>query len=239
MSEDSKIAESGKSLIPNHVGYIVDGNRRWAKKHGIPTYEGHLAGYNALKDVAVATLEAGVQYMSAYIFSTENWKRSADEVSKLMGLVLKLVTSDLPEFNKRNIRLRILGSRDGVSQKILDAIDKAEEDTAGNTGGVLALCFNYGGQLEIVEAVKKVVQSGASSDEIDEKMITDNLYAPEVPAIDVVVRTSGEQRLSNFMLWRSAYSEFIFLKKMWPDMTAEDVKAIIKEYTRRNRRFGG
>lgn len=226
-------------VVPKHVGYIVDGNRRWAKKHGLPTYEGHLAGYNALKEVAIATLEAGVEYLSAYTFSTENWKRSADEVSKIMALMLRVLSADVPEFNKRNIRLRVIGSREGVDKKIVQAIEKAEADTAGNTGGVLALCFNYGGQLEIVDAVKKIVQSGVAPAAIDETVIAQHLYAPEVPPIDIVVRTSGEQRLSNFMLWRSAYSEFLFLKKMWPDMKKDDVSAIIKEYARRQRRFGG
>lgn len=225
--------------VPKHVGYIVDGNRRWAKKHGLPTYEGHLAGYNTLKEVAVATLEEGVAYMSAYVFSTENWKRSSDEVKKLMSLVLKLVTSDLPEFQKRNIRLQILGSRENVDVKIMKAIDKAEAETAGNTGGILALCFNYGGQLEITEAVKKIVRAGTAAEDITEELIAQNLYAPEVPPLDVVVRTSGEQRLSNFMLWRSAYSEFIFLEKNWPDMTKDDVASIMKEYAKRQRRFGG
>ncbi|MES2630897.1 MAG: polyprenyl diphosphate synthase [Patescibacteria group bacterium] len=226
-------------ILPQHVGYIIDGNRRWARQHGIPVYEGHLAGYNALKDVAVATLESGVKYISAYVFSTENWKRDTAEVRKLLALVLRLVSVDIPMFNEYNIRLKVLGSREGVSAKILKAIDKAEQATAGNTGGEFALCFNYGGQLEIVEAVKKIVQSGVDASEIDAELIAQNLYAPEVPPIDLLVRTSGEQRLSNFMLWRSAYSELLFLKKNWPDMTKDDVTAIMKEYTRRQRRFGG
>ncbi len=231
--------DSAASQIPRHVGYIVDGNRRWAKSHGLPTYEGHLAGYNTLKEVAQATLDEGVEYMSAYIFSTENWKRSTDEVKKLMSFVLKIVKSDLHEFMDRNIRLRIAGTREGVDAKILKAIDVAEETTANNTGGTLILCFNYGGQLEIVEAVKKVIQSGVAADDITEALVAEHLYAADVPAIDVVVRTSGEQRLSNFMLWRSAYSELIFLKKNWPDMTKDDVASIMKEYAKRQRRFGG
>ena len=225
--------------IPTHVGYIVDGNRRWAKKHGLPAYEGHLAGYNAVKEVGLATLEAGVKYMSAYVFSTENWKRSKEEVSKLMGLTLRVLTADVPEFNARNVRLRVLGSREGVDQKIVRAIEKAEAETAQNTGGTLAICFNYGGQREIIEAVKAMMAQGVNVDDVTEELLAQYLYAPEVPPIDVVVRTSGEQRLSNFMLWRSAYSEFIFLKKMWPDMTKDDVAAIMKEYARRQRRFGG
>jgi undecaprenyl diphosphate synthase len=232
------MSDAGAPPIPRHVGYIVDGNRRWAKEHGIPTYEGHLAGYNTLKDIAVATLDEGVEYMSAYVFSTENWKRNSDEVKRIMGLVLRLLTSDLPELQKRNIRLQIAGSREGVDKKILKAIDNAEQETAGNTGGTFVVCFNYGGQLEIVEAVKKIAQSGVPADEISEELIAQNLYAPDVPPLDVVVRTSGEERLSNFMLWRSAYSEFIFLKKNWPDMTKDDVASIMKEYARRQRRFG-
>lgn len=225
--------------IPQHVGYIVDGNRRWAKKHGLPAYEGHMAGYNAIQDVAKATFDTGVKYVSAYIFSTENWKRSEDEVKGLMGLVLKLLTSDLRQLEDNDIQLKILGSREGVSEKIVKAIDAAEERTAHNTRGVLAVCFNYGGQLEITDAVKKIVHSGVSMDELTPELIAENLYAPEVPPIDILVRTSGEQRLSNFMLWRAAYSELMFLEKCWPDMTKDDVTAIIKEYTRRGRRFGG
>ncbi len=225
--------------IPKHVGYVVDGNRRWAKKHGLPTYEGHLAGYNALKEVALATLEAGVEYMSAYVFSTENWKRSSDEVRRIMGLTLKVLSADVPEFNKYNVQLRIIGSKDGLDPKILKAIDKAEADTAQNTGGVFLVCFNYGGQLEITDAVKKIVQSGVEAEEVTEELIAQNLYAPEVPPLDLMVRTSGEQRISNFMLWRSAYSELLFLKKLWPDMTKADVTAIMNEYARRQRRFGG
>ncbi len=226
-------------LVPRHVGYIVDGNRRWAKTHGVPVYEGHLAGYNALKEVALETLASGAEYMSAYVFSTENWKRNSDEVKRILSLTLRILTSDVPLFNQHNVRLMVLGSRDGISPKIVKAIEAAEAETAGNTGGIFALCFNYGGQLEITDAVKKIVQSGVSADDVTEELIAAQLYAPEVPPLDLVVRTSGEERLSNFMLWRSAYSEFIFLKKNWPDMTKDDVDSIMEEYARRHRRFGG
>lgn len=225
--------------IPKHVGYIVDGNRRWARKHGLPTYEGHLAGYNAIQEVAKATFDAGVDYVSAYIFSTENWKRSQDEVGKLMSLVLKLLTSDLKQLEENDIKLKVLGSREGVSEKILKAIDEAEARTATNTRGTLALCFNYGGHREITDAVKKIIQSGASADEITPETISSSMYAPEVPPVDLIVRTSGEQRLSNFMLWRAAYSELLFLEKLWPDMTKDDVTAILEEYSHRDRRIGG
>lgn len=228
-----------ESHIPRHLGFIVDGNRRWAKKHGLPAYEGHLAGYAALKEVALATLDAGVEYMSIYSFSTENWKRSQEEVSKLMGLTMRALKNDLPLFQKNNVRLKILGTREGIAEKLLAEIDNAEAATAGNTGGTLGVCFNYGGQLEIVDAVKKIVQSGISADAVTDELIAANLYVPDIPPIDMIIRTSGEQRLSNFMLWRAAYSELLFLDKFWPDMKKADVADILDEYSKRHRRFGG
>lgn len=228
----------GQSSVPRHVGYIVDGNRRWAKRHGLPVYEGHLAGYNAIQDVAKATFAAGAEYMSAYIFSTENWKRSEDEVQRLMGLVLKLLSADLPIFEKHNIRLRVLGAREGVDEKILRAIDNAEEVTKDNTAGTLALCFNYGGQREIADAVRAAAESGVDMTQITPGEIEQFLYASDIPPLDIVVRTSGEQRLSNFMLWRSAYSELMFIDEAWPDMDEGKVGEVMAEYARRQRRFG-
>lgn len=224
--------------IPQHIGFIVDGNRRWAKEHGLPVYEGHLAGYNSLKDVLLETLRRGVKYASAYVFSTENWKRSQEEVGHLMGLLLKVLESDVPIFLEHNVRLRVIGSRDGLSDAVIGAIERAEEKTKGLTGGELLLCLNYGGHLEIADAVKKIVQSGVAADAVTPELIAEQLYAPDVPPCDLIVRTSGEQRLSNFMLWRAAYSELLFLDKKWPDMTVDDVTMIIDEYARRHRRFG-
>ena len=225
--------------IPQHIGYIVDGNRRWAKTHGLPTYEGHLAGYNAIVEVVMATFDAGVKVVSAYTFSTENWKRSEQEVSKLMGLVLRLLTSDLHILQDNNIRLRVLGSKDHLSKNVLKAISEAEEKTKDNTRGTLAVCFNYGGQLEIADACKKIIQEGIAAEDVTPELLTKHMYAPDLPPLDMIVRTSGENRTSNFMLWRSAYSEFFFLEKLWPDMTKDDVTAILEEYSRRGRRFGG
>ena len=233
------MADDETPQIPKHVGYIVDGNRRWAKQHGLPAYEGHLAGHAILTDIAISTFEQGVEYMSVYVFSTENWKRSSDEVKRLMGLVLTILTADLPLFHTHNIRLKVIGSPEHVQAKILKAITKAEAETANNTGGTLIVCFNYGGQLEITDAVKKIIADGTKAEDVTEALIAQNLYAPEIPPMDVVVRTSGEQRLSNFMLWRAAYSEFLFLEKLWPDMTKDDVTSILEEYARRDRRIGG
>ena len=227
------------SDIPQHIGYVIDGNRRWAKSHGLPTYEGHLAGYNALKEVLLETLSRGVKYASAYVFSTENWKRSEEEVGNLMGLSLKILESDTPIFIENNVKLRVIGSREGLSSAILKAIDKAEAATSDLDGGELLLCLNYGGQLEIVEAVKKIVQTDAGADDVTSELIEQNLYAPEVPPCDLIVRTSGEKRLSNFMLWRAAYSELMFIDKNWPDMGADDVDVILEDYASRGRRFGG
>lgn len=227
------------SEAPKHVGFIVDGNRRWAKQHGLPAYEGHMAGYNALQDVLVEVLDQGVKYVSAYVFSTENWKRSEDEVGRLMGLILKIFTADIHILQEKNIRLRVLGTKENLSEKVLKAINEAEEATRSNTAGTLALCFNYGGQMEIVDAMKQLVKKGVSSNDITPELIGEHLYAPDIPPCDLIVRTSGEQRLSNFMLWRAAYSELLFVEKNWPDMTKEDVADILEEYKQRGRRFGG
>ncbi len=225
--------------IPTHLGFIIDGNRRWAKQHGLPSYEGHLAGYNALKDVLYETVDRGVKYASVYAFSTENWKRAEEEVGYLMKLTLRMVKSDLHEFIERGIRFRHLGSKVGLPDKVAKAFEEAEEKTKHLTNGTVCACFNYGGQREIVEATRRCIEDGLTPDEVTEEAITARLYAPEVPPVDMMVRTSGEQRISNFMLWRIAYSELMFLDKLWPAMTKEDVTSIIEEYGRRNRRFGG
>lgn len=225
---------------PRHIGYIVDGNRRWAKKHGLPPYEGHLAGYNALKDVIYETLaQDGVEFMSIYIFSTENWKRPEREVGKIMKLAMRVFKSDLSEFVERGIRIRVLGIEDGLTDEFIDAAHRAQEVTKDLVNGTLCVCFNYGGQRELVDAARRCIEDGLSPEEVTEQAIAERLYAPDVPPVDLVVRTSGEHRLSNFMMWRTAYSEFIFLDKLWPDMKPADVAAIIETYQSRSRRYGG
>lgn len=236
---NNHITDATTAPLPRHIGFIVDGNRRWARQHGLPAYEGHLAGYNALQEVLLETLHRGVAYASAYVFSTENWKRSQDEVGYLMKLLLRVLKSDLPIFIEHGVRLRVVGTRDGLDSALLGAIDEAEAKTRELTGGELLLCLNYGGQLEIADAVKKIVQSGVVAEAITPDLIAEHLYAPEVPPCDLIVRTSGEHRLSNFMLWRAAYSELLFIDKNWPEMTKADVTGILEEYSRRNRRFGG
>ena len=225
--------------IPTHVGYILDGNRRWAKQHGLPTYEGHLAGYNALKDIVEATADAGVHYISFYSFSTENWNRAEDEIRGIMKLIRMLFKTDIKELVKKDFKLVVLGVRDNLPDDVCQMIDEAEAASANGSRVTLAMCFNYGGQQEMVEAVKRAIKAGADPDTLDPHQFEQYLDHPDVPPVDLIVRTSGEQRLSNFMLWRSAYSEFLFLDKYWPDMRPSDVTAILEEYNRRDRRHGG
>jgi undecaprenyl diphosphate synthase len=181
------VAVSDDVILPQHVGFIVDGNRRWAKSHGLPAYEGHLAGYKVLKEVALATLAAGVPYASAYAFSTENWKRSEAEVSKLMALTVRAFKADLHIFIDNNVRLRIVGSRDRLSEKVNKVLDEAEAQTAHLTGGTFVVCLNYGGQAEIADACKKIVQAGIDPSLITPELVAQYLYAPEIPPIDLVV----------------------------------------------------
>lgn len=228
-----------EQIVPQHVGFILDGNRRWAKKRLLSAAAGHIAGYKALGKVLEGCFESGIKYVSLYVFSTENWKRSEGEVSALMGIAMKAVTKDIERLKERNVRFRFLGRREQIGAKLLAAIDKAEQDTRHNTAATLAICFNYGGQAEIVDAARQCIRDGLSPEAIDEQAISDRLYAPDIPPVDLVVRTSGEQRISGFMLWRVSYSEFLFLEKYWPEMTKQDVTGIIDTYNRRERRFGG
>lgn len=224
--------------VPRHIGFILDGNRRWAKKHGLPTYEGHLAGYNALKDVVDSVAEYGVEYISFYTFSTENWSRAEEEVAGIMSLVRRLFRSDIKELVKKGYKLHVLGSREGLPKDICKMIDQAEERSKNGERATLVMCFNYGGQQEIVRAVQRIATKKIKAEDVTVNLIAQHLDHPSVPPCDLIVRTSNELRLSNFMLWRSAYSEFLFLEKLWPEMTADDAHGILEEYTKRKRRFG-
>ncbi len=225
--------------IPVHVGLIIDGNRRWAKQHGLPVYEGHLAGVNALEDVLRELVNRGVKYISFYTWSTENWNRAAEEVSAFMKILRGLFKNELKKLLSEDCRFVALGDRSTIPKDILQMIEEAEEESKDNSRATLVMCFNYGGQREIAHAARAMLRDKVDPETVDEALFATYLDSPEVPACDLVVRTSGEHRLSNFMLWRSAYSEFIFLDKLWPDMRAEDVNGIIEEYNRRDRRHGG
>lgn len=222
-----------------HLGIILDGNRRWARAHGLPTLDGHRQGAEVFKQISLAAFDRGVRYLSAFVFSTENWRRTEEEVSYLMKLVVKAVEKYLEEFNRRGIRIVIIGQRDALSKTVLASLEKTESQTRNNTQGTLALCFNYGGQQEIVDATKKIIDANIASGDIDEKVFEQFLYAPELPPVDLLIRTSGEQRTSGFMLWQAAYAELLFSPKYWPDFTVEDLDDSLRQYAERQRRFGG
>jgi undecaprenyl diphosphate synthase len=226
---------SETTVVPTHIGLILDGNRRWAKANGKPVLEGHKQGLEAFKDVSLAAFDTGVKYVSAYVFSAENWQRTQEEVSYLMALVVKGVTKHLDTFHNAGIRVVMLGSRAGLDKKVLKAIDDSIETTKNNARGTLALCFNYGGHQEIADAVQQLVDK---NEQITPENITQNLYAPEVPPLDLIIRTSGEKRLSGFMLWRSEYAELYFTDILWPDFSIADLDKAIAEYAARKRRFG-
>jgi undecaprenyl diphosphate synthase len=225
--------------VPVHLGIILDGNRRWARSQNLPTLEGHKKGYERLKDIAKYAFEQGVAYVSAYVFSTENWNRSQEEVDYLMSLLLWVARNELKELNKRDIKVQFLGEKEKLSPKVIKAIENVEAKTAHNTGGTLLLCLNYGGKQEIATAVTNVLRKQPGITTITPELIEQNLYQPEVPSVDLVIRTSGEQRISNFMLWRVAYSEFYFAKTPWPAFTTQELQAALDDYAQRQRRFGG
>ncbi len=225
-------------LIPNHIGIIVDGNRRWAKKHNLTTAEGHREGYQNLKTIVRAAIKYGVRYVSAYVFSTENWQRDRQEVKDLMKLLTWVLRHEIKKIHKDNIRVRVIGSKVKLGAAMLTAIHDAEKLTENNTRGTLLLCLDYGGQQEIVDAMKSIVASGVSEENITAELIAQHLYAPDVPPPDLIIRTSGEQRLSNFLTWESVYSELMFTKKYWPDFKEKDLTAVLNRFKKLKRRFG-
>lgn len=233
MSEQTETA-----TVPEHLGFILDGNRRWAREHGVPAIEGYRQGWRAFKKIVDSSITHGVRYVSAYAFSTENWKRDRKEVQSLMRLFLWIAKHEVKELNRENIRLRVVGSKLRLGHALAHAIREAEELTKDNDRGTLLLCLDYGGQQEIVDAVKRIAEAGYPPEEITPDLISKFLYAPDVPAPDLIIRTSGEQRLSNFMTWESAYSEFLFAGKKLPDFDETDLEAALADYANRQRRLG-
>ncbi len=231
-------SNSAQSSIPRHLGIIPDGNRRWAKEHGKPSLEGHRQGLNTAKKIAIAAFDEGVEYFTMFAFSTENWRRTEEEVGYLMDLFFNLVVHEFGELEDRGVRFQLLGSRKELPKRVLKAMEDAEERTKDYPNGTLALCLNYGGEQELVDATAAIVRKGIAAEDITVETISQNVYGPEVPPIDMIIRTSLEQRLSGFMLWRAAYAELFFIEKFWPDYTIEDLKAALTEYGSRQRRFG-
>ena len=223
---------------PQHVAIIMDGNGRWAKKRHLPRIAGHNAGGDNIRPVVKIFANYGVKYLTLYMFSTENWNRPRLEVAGLLSLLAKKIDQETQAFHQDNIRLVHLGRLDRLSQKLRKKVQAAVELTRNNTGLTLCLAFDYGGRDEIVQAARRIASAGIPGDNIDESMLARYLYLSDIPDPDLVIRTGGESRLSNFLLWQTAYSELYFTPVLWPDFGHKDVEEALSEYKRRQRRFG-
>ena len=238
-----RIIDGEKLNVPEHIAVIMDGNGRWAKKRFMPRGFGHKAGADALEQALEDADELGIKYLTVYAFSTENWKRSVEEVTGLMNLFRRFLENAIPKSNKNNVRVRVIGERSKLAPDIITAINNLEEATKANTGLQFNVAINYGGRDEIARAMKKIaeeVKDGKlSPEDITEEVISSHLDTWEIPDPDLLIRTSGEERLSNFLPWQLAYSEFYFTDTLWPDFNRDSFIEAIRHYTKRDRRYGG
>ena len=233
---------NGGEQIPSHIAIILDGNGRWAKRRGLPRTMGHRQGAKAVEPIIRRCLELGVSSLSLYAFSTENWSRPASEVDAIMNLLREMLHS-ADQYRRENVRLRVIGDRSSLAPDLLREIESAERESAGRTGMTVNMAINYGGREEIARAARllaeQVKDGTLSPEEIGEKQVAAALYTAGQPELDLLIRPSGEKRISNFLLWQCAYAEFVFMDILWPDFTPADLDAAIEEYRRRHRRFGG
>jgi undecaprenyl diphosphate synthase len=238
----SSAPKISKNLLPNHVAVVMDGNGRWAQAKKLPRTAGHEAGEAALMDVVHGALELGIPWLSAYAFSTENWKRSPEEVKFLMGFNRDVIRRRRDELNELGVRVHWIGRRKRLWKTVVDELDEAVELTKRNTKLNLVMCVNYGGQAEIVDATRKIAELVKAKkllpEQITEKTILANLYESKIPPVDLFIRTSGEQRTSNFLLWQAAYAELYFDETLWPDFNRRNLWQAVLDYSNRNRRFG-
>lgn len=227
--------------LPTHIAFIVDGNRRWAKKRGLSTFEGHRRGFELMKKVINWCLEKDIRILTFYIFSTENWKRSHEEVDYLINRLFarELFKKHVEVLKKQNIKIIFSGRKYPLTKSFQKAMKDIMRSSKNNSAGIVNFALNYGGRPEIVDAIKKIIKKKIPSQKIDEDLVKKNLYAPELSYPDLMIRTSGEKRLSNFLLWQLAYTELCFLKKNWPDFMERDLEKALRDYSRRKRRFGG
>jgi len=239
---NSRPDTAGSSPAPVHVAIIMDGNGRWAKARGLPRVAGHKRGAEAVRRTITAAAELGVRYLTLYGFSSENWKRPADEVDDLMGLLRHYLRGEIAELHRNGVRLRVIGDRARLAPDIVALIENAEAMTRGNAGLNLIVALSYGSRAEITDAVRRIAESAAAGktapSSIDEEMVTRALWTADIPDPDLVIRSSGEKRLSNFLLWQSAYAELVFIDTLWPDFGKDDLLAAIGEFHRRERRYG-
>ena len=229
--------------VPVNLGIIMDGNGRWAKKRGLPRQAGHVTGAQVFRKITKYCEKCGVKFLTVYAFSTENWRRPQEEVDAIMNLLRQYLKESLADFQQENIVVRFIGNREELAEDIRALIQEAEQSTAHKTGMTLNIALNYGGQQEIAAAARKLAQQVAAgqldADAIDEAMLEKALYTEEQPPVDLILRPSGEYRLSNFLIWQSAYAEYVFMDVLWPDFKEEDFERAFEEYARRDRRFGG
>ncbi|MDX6399075.1 MAG: undecaprenyl diphosphate synthase [Gaiellaceae bacterium] len=217
----------------------MDGNGRWAEQRGLPVAEGHREGTRALRRTVEAAIDLGVRSLAVYAFSTENWSRPADEVEALMEIFGDTIERELPDLAKQGVRTRFIGRRDRAPDALRQQMEGLEAETASNDRLLLWIAFDYGGRAELVEAARRLLASGVSADEVDEELLAAHLYAPELPDPDLLIRTSGELRLSNFLLWQLAYAELVFVETLWPDFGEAELQRALADYASRRRRFGG
>ena len=252
MSDAARSREKAQALlpeggggfeVPRHVAIIMDGNGRWAAARGLPRVEGHRRGVEALRRTVRAAADLGISVLTIFSFSSENWSRPPAEISDLMALLRRFIRKDLAELHKSNVRVRVIGERDDLDRDICLLLQEAEDLTCGNDGLSLVVAFNYGARQEIAQAARRiaieVAQGRLSADQVSPDLLGSYLHAPDIPDPDVIIRTSGEQRLSNFLLWQAAYSELVFVPLNWPDFDRAALEGAIAEYRRRERRFGG
>lgn len=229
--------------VPANLGIIMDGNGRWAKKRGLPRQAGHVTGAQVFRKITKYCEKCGVKFLTVYAFSTENWRRPQEEVDAIMNLLRQYLKESLADFQQENIVVRFIGNREELAEDIRTLIVEAEQSTAHKTGMTLNIALNYGGQQEIAAAARKLAQQVAAgqlnADAIDEAMLEKALYTEDQPPVDLILRPSGEYRLSNFLIWQSAYAEYVFMDVLWPDFKEEDLERAFEEYARRDRRFGG
>jgi undecaprenyl diphosphate synthase len=227
------------SPLPNHVAIIMDGNGRWAKQRGLPRLAGHEAGTNNVRRVVDRFNNYEVKYLTLYAFSTENWRRPDDEVNGLIHILARMIDRETKALHERGVRLFHLGKADSLSEELRAKVNKAIDLTKNNTGITLSIAFDYGGRAEILDAVRRIVRDGIRPEDITESLFSSYLYTPNVPEPDLIIRTAGEMRLSNFLIWQSAYSEYYATPTLWPDFKDEEVDKALIAYSRRERRFGG
>ena len=226
------------SAVPRHLAIVMDGNRRWARKRHLPAIAGHRAGVETIRRTLRAARERGVEYLTLYSFSTENWTRDPEEVTGLMALLEETIRRETKTLVNDGVRLRVIGRLHELSDQLQRAIAGAVKETEGGTHGVMTLAFNYGGRAEIVDAVRRIISEGLATDDVDETAIASRLYAPDHPDPDLLIRTGGELRVSNFLLWEVAYAEMWATEVLWPDFSVSDLDSALTSYAKRERRFG-